>query len=651
MMWSVINFFELSLFASGYVAVATSNAGSNFKNTHIIATPSRTIPHIRGVSLNNDESDEFDHDIVPSSERIEHDGNNAIHDIFYDNSSSPESRDEDDGAKINSSRQLQFDFFSENMYEKQNRSEESFGWKPAEFPNPINEPERCGIPASLLSETENSQKNDHKLFFCDPDSILNASSKSKVLYALRNFTASKYAYSVPCNDADRLNNRYLKKSSNRYSGISTNNRSLMRLDLRHLLTFWDVISDEDSRTSSSDRQKKEITDVSAHTVFYPDADQNEISPDAGDDQSVFDDFVAEVIQLASGSDDFSSFKSTRNLADENNVTASNYVDVNCDKEQLESTSIPIRLAVAAVRKIDLQAILRADSYYSYEDENDMVNDAAQYFARYVHDTWDLESDSDGETGILIFLSIEDRVCYVSSGHTLSAMLPWWRLESITDDIRPELQVRAFGDAIVRAIGDVGILLETGPPTLSDRLSDFMSRFGLVLGFALITLVFAVMGEYQERRRRWTYTELRSKLSTKEKEEARLLQKEYDCMSCPICLENFSKGKKTITIPMFNFKVNGNDDVPFTGSDGLPLKLLRCGHVFDESCWKSWVNSGQGNPLKCPICRQDVGGKCRDSGSDSNNIHNGDQGQATERTLLFQADNLYGSTHSGPHFST
>lgn len=35
-------------------------------------------------------------------------------------------------------------------------------------------------------------------------------------------------------------------------------------------------------------------------------------------------------------------------------------------------------------------------------------------------------------------------------------------------------------------------------------------------------------------------------------------------------------------------------------------MLRCGHIFDESCWKTWVNSGFGNPCICPVCRQDVG---------------------------------------------
>jgi hypothetical protein len=47
-------------------------------------------------------------------------------------------------------------------------------------------------------------------------------------------------------------------------------------------------------------------------------------------------------------------------------------------------------------------------------------------------------------------------------------------------------------------------------------------------------------------------------------------------------------------------------IPLIGTDKLPIKLLRCGHIFDTTCWKIWVDSGQGNPWVCPVCRQDVG---------------------------------------------
>lgn len=55
-------------------------------------------------------------------------------------------------------------------------------------------------------------------------------------------------------------------------------------------------------------------------------------------------------------------------------------------------------------------------------------------------------------------------------------------------------------------------------------------------------------------------------------------------------------------------------IPLCGTDGKPIKLLRCGHIFDTTCWQMWVDSGQGNPWICPVCRQDVGRTRRRAGA-------------------------------------
>ena len=58
----------------------------------------------------------------------------------------------------------------------------------------------------------------------------------------------------------------------------------------------------------------------------------------------------------------------------------------------------------------------------------MVNDAAQYFARYIHDNWSRylarEQNSSSVNIVLIFISTLDRICYISSGSRLAAVLPW-----------------------------------------------------------------------------------------------------------------------------------------------------------------------------------------------------------------------------------
>ena len=54
------------------------------------------------------------------------------------------------------------------------------------------------------------------------------------------------------------------------------------------------------------------------------------------------------------------------------------------------------------------------------------------------------------------------------------------------------------------------------------------------------------------------------------------------------------------------KEEEDDDLVMIGPDGREVKLLRCGHVFNQTCWEKWIQSGQGPINKCPICKQDIG---------------------------------------------
>ena len=110
--------------------------------------------------------------------------------------------------------------------------------------------------------------------------------------------------------------------------------------------------------------------------------------------------------------------------------------------------------------------------------------------------------------------------------------------------------------------------------------------------------------------------------------------EFRSRCCPICLENFDYGDSLPNemddqeeynirtamgkpVPSTNSLVSLLGDprkdvvdeygIPRRGADGRKIKLLRCGHIFCETCWKSWVHSTAcGSPCSCPVCRQDVG---------------------------------------------
>lgn len=117
----------------------------------------------------------------------------------------------------------------------------------------------------------------------------------------------------------------------------------------------------------------------------------------------------------------------------------------------------------------------------------------------------------------------------------------------------------------------------------------------------------------------------------------MLQREYHSMCCPICLSDFEYGDDKQEQPfdqdtvrsISSLSAKAEDEtaekesekealtdssskrvdkfgIPVRGADGKRIKLLRCGHIFCETCWRQWVHSGCGNPCNCPVCRQDVG---------------------------------------------
>ena len=193
--------------------------------------------------------------------------------------------------------------------------------------------------------------------------------------------------------------------------------------------------------------------------------------------------------------------------------------------------------------------------------DDMMNDAAQYFARYIHDTWYRhlmmqEQSISSPTNIVlvssrnidiigiidyclqasdffllqIFISTSDKICYISSGTRIAAILPWWRLEHVVQSMKPDLRKGQTGKALGIAVDDLTQLLRQGPPSFLDRLDDFVERFGVVIAFTVFTFVFATWGECRDRRKRFFSAERMSRMNSAEREKARQLQRSFQTKS-------------------------------------------------------------------------------------------------------------------------
>jgi len=513
---------------------------------------------------------------------------------------------------------------SSSSYHGHNVKSFSSSWTPEDFPDPWTNPLLCGgaATASLLAKKMDQQQQQQRRqgvinvdstleqqqqqqqqqqqvhttmkmpLFCDPDQVLDKQTLRTVMIKLREFS-QEFA------------------SKNFVEGGD--------------FGFWEEMDGDDNNNYNNDeeeeqRQQQRSDDndgvnSSSEDVQNGDNDENDNGPKATMHHQIRRRRLRHYTSNRGNN-------IHRQLASSSNNNNNN--------SRLSDTDA-VEVAIALVEKINLPAILRADSYFFYSDQDDMVNDAAQYFARYVHDTWNkrlMQEQKDGSVStniVLIFISVHDRICYISSGTRIATILPWWRLEHVVQDMKPMLRKGRTGDALVVAVDDMTTLIRAGSPTVKDRMSDFLSRFGVVLAFAFFTFLFATYGEFQDRRKRVFLAERRSRMNAAEREKARTLQKEFQSSSCPICLEPFGSSsgndKGDLSVDDDDASTKGcvpkreqqqkmkrvdSLGIPLNGNDEKPIKFLRCGHIFDETCWKMWVDSGHGNVMMCPVCRQDVG---------------------------------------------
>jgi len=558
-------------------------------------------------------------------------------------------QDDDDNINVDSSEDSSLEASSSDRHGREpgvgfstkssshvSSSNGASSWAPEDYPDPWTNPILCGGAATshLLNEeyqgqqpysltdlglgrtSQQSASQIRRPLFCDPDQVLDKSTLSSVAVQLRAF-AENFASLDVMEGGDFGSNSSDEHLANEGGEV-------------------DIRNQEDSSHSSPPQESvpADNGDVvtrrlsTYHGDIFPQS-SHDLRGTVLSEKRLYSDSAGGIF------------------------SATNHREAASKKESVKDHQIEV--AIALVKRINLPAILRADSYFFYSDQDDMVNDAAQYFARYIHDTWakllaqeqkaaNGADSSPPATIVLIFISTLDRICYISSGTRVTSILPWWRLEHVVQDMKIDLRKGETGHALSLAIDDLTALLLEGPPSFSDRVNDFFQRFGIILLFTIFTFVFATWGECRDRRKRIFFAERRSRMTAAEREKAMALQRGFGTKMCPICLEPFDSTPDNDSDTETN-SLNKEDspkkqtskvrrvdnlDVPLVGSDGKPIKILRCGHIFDMTCWQMWIDSGQGNPWICPVCRQDVGRtKRRQTTQGGNSGEDGDGGDASE----------------------
>lgn len=267
----------------------------------------------------------------------------------------------------------------------------------------------------------------------------------------------------------------------------------------------------------------------------------------------------------------------------------------------DSASTDVQMAIAIVNSIDMNG----NNHFS---DNFKIQEAKK-LAMNIHDSWGVGNTECNGSGIVLLLSVKDRVAYISTSSGLSPILTQGRIDHIIEEMKPFLKDQEYAKALVNAIHFIIRYIDKGPPSFWEQYLSIIFMvviFGGVIG----------AGKWQQKKKT-EYVKVKSHLDKIDHDKALVLMGKYECSSCPICLEDFKspneesgsfeKKKGSPPTSPVSKPDDTNAGIPYIGSDGKPLQLLRCGHAFDKSCWEEWTSSSSRNIHQCPICKQDIGG--------------------------------------------
>ena len=247
------------------------------------------------------------------------------------------------------------------------------------------------------------------------------------------------------------------------------------------------------------------------------------------------------------------------------------------------------IGVAVIRKIE-------------PSPND-VDQQAKTFAQHIHNTWGV-GDADSNDGAVLFLSLEDRVVYISTGKTAAKHLTSSVISHIIDNMRPYLRAKQYDRAIEYGVVYMTLALEgkANQVPSAAAVEDEGSMLPLVmLGGAVLAI--GAMKYYEHRRQ---------KQLEKGKKALEALLKEvttenstYLTSTCPICLEDFPP----LSSPQESSTTSSEAQSPTNDKNKSPNRpmSLPCGHIFCYSCLMEYLKANR-EGHKCPICRQPMSGE-------------------------------------------
>lgn len=224
--------------------------------------------------------------------------------------------------------------------------------------------------------------------------------------------------------------------------------------------------------------------------------------------------------------------------------------------------------------------------------------------------------------VVVFFSCHDRVWSIAWSDALAGILTDARTEILVRNLqwlllkqqhrrripafRQQQQQQPIHHArdctaatVMEFLRGVEFLLEMGEPPIWEQVRELCCPY-LVHGLFFIV---AILVAYNMKHQKPSVAakDATPRLSVEERIRAEQLQQKFQNQSCPICHESFRihpDGIPKNSIIVSNSRI---------GSDGIPVQLLRCGHILDASCWSEWSRVGcmAASRQRCPVCRETV----------------------------------------------
>jgi uncharacterized membrane protein YgcG len=243
-----------------------------------------------------------------------------------------------------------------------------------------------------------------------------------------------------------------------------------------------------------------------------------------------------------------------------------------------------QISVLIIRKIDVGYMQGSPS-----------SSVSERFAKAVRHKWGV-GEKGKENGILVFLSIDDRTAYISTGKDISGKLPQDRISKIIERMKPDLRALKYDDALEKCVLEIcSIVIPPTPKssslsstTAKDDGAEDSSDFVGPAVFASICLAGLYLFTARQARVRKGCAAL-ANIATEVTESA--ASNRYRATSCPICLDPFPAPSPP------------EPDAAPTAPPARRPMALHCGHVF---CWECLEHHLRSSPSKCcPICRDPV----------------------------------------------